>query len=134
MYRRNQEFFRERECSWNQGTSINIHLQHKKEKPRREKISVFFAWKLLKIAFHKLGHFFPIFEKGQGGDLPPSSYAPNVIIIKHSWNAGAKDRSFYPIFNKRFDHLQTLLTIYRLKRVLSAGSLCGPLVLSPQSK
>ena len=41
---RNQGFFTAGEFSWNQGTSINIHLQHKKEKP----------------------HFFPIFEKGQG--------------------------------------------------------------------
>ena len=30
---------------------MKIHLQHKKEKPRREKITDFFAWKLLKIAF-----------------------------------------------------------------------------------
>ena len=46
----------------------------------------------------------------------------------------ASDRSSYPIFNKRFDHLETLLTIHRPKKVLSAGSLCGPLVPSPQSK
>ena len=95
----NQEFFRAWESSWNQGTSIKIHLQHKKEKPRREKISGFFAWKLLKIAFemntlsiddhnqsiffHKLWHFFPIFEKGQRRPplLPPSSYAPNVLTM-----------------------------------------------------
>ena len=37
--------------------------------------------------FPKLGHFFPIFEKGQGhpSPLPPSSYAPDVglfIILK----------------------------------------------------
>ena len=49
-------------------------------------------------------------------------------------STGASDRSFYSIFNKRFDHLETLLTICRLKKVLSAGSLCGPLVPSPQSK
>ena len=48
---RNQEFFRAGEFSWNYGTSINIHLQHEKESFRREKISGFFAWKLLKIAF-----------------------------------------------------------------------------------
>ena len=32
------------------------------------------------IFFHKLGHFFPIFEKGPGGAAPlllPSSYAPD---------------------------------------------------------
>ena len=39
------------EVSWNYAILINIHLQHKKEKPRRENISDFFAWKLLKIAF-----------------------------------------------------------------------------------
>ena len=32
------------------------------------------------IFFHKLGHFFPIFEKGQGRPppLPLSSYAPEI--------------------------------------------------------
>ena len=49
-------------------------------------------------------------------------------------STGASDRSFYPIFNKKFDHLETLLTIHRPKKVLSAGSLCRPLVPSPQSK
>ena len=42
--------------------------------------------------------------------------------------------SFYPIFNKRFGHLETLLTVHGPKNVLSAGSLCRPLVSSPQSK
>ena len=45
-------------------------------------------------------------------------------------STGASDRSFYPIFNKKFDHLETLLTIHRPKKVLSSGSLCGPLVPS----
>ena len=49
-------------------------------------------------------------------------------------STGASDQSFYHIFNKKFDHLETLLTIHRPKKVLSAGSLCGPLVPSPQSK
>ena len=48
---RNQEFFRAGEFSWNQGTLINIQLQHKKEKSRSKKITDLFAWKLLKIAF-----------------------------------------------------------------------------------
>ena len=48
---RNQEFFRAGEFSWNQGTFIKIHLQHKKEKHGREKITNFFAWKLIKRAF-----------------------------------------------------------------------------------
>ena len=47
---RRQEFFRAGEVSWNQGASINIDLQHQKEKPRREKVSGFFTWKLLKIS------------------------------------------------------------------------------------
>ena len=48
----NQEFFMSWEFSWNEGgTSINIHIQDKTEKPHREKISCFFAWKLLKNAF-----------------------------------------------------------------------------------
>ena len=49
-------------------------------------------------------------------------------------STGASDGSFYPIFNKRFDHLETLLTIHRTNKVLSAGSLCESLVPSPQSK
>ena len=44
------------------------------------------------------------------------------------------DRSFYPTFNKRLDHLETLLTIHRPQNKLSPGSLCGTLVPSPQSK
>ena len=43
-------------------------------------------------------------------------------------------QKFLPIFNKRFYHLETVLTIHRPKKVLSAGSLCELLVPSPQSK
>ena len=46
-------------------------------------------------------------------------------------NTGANDRSFYPIFNKKFYHL---LTIHRPKKVLSAGSLSKPLTPSAQTK
>ena len=37
------------------------------------------------IFSHKLGHFFPIFEKGQGTPppLPPSSYGPDTSYKKH---------------------------------------------------
>ena len=35
---RNQERFRAGEFSWNKGTSINMHLQHEKERFRRENI------------------------------------------------------------------------------------------------
>ena len=76
---RNQEFFRAGELSWNQDTFIKNQLQHKKEKPRREKITDFLAWKLLKIAFYmrNSGHFSPNqgtffqFSKKGRGDLPP---------------------------------------------------------------
>ena len=34
-------FFRAGEFSWNYDTSINIHLQHEKERPCREKYPVF---------------------------------------------------------------------------------------------
>ena len=44
---------------------------------------------------------------------------------------GASNRSFYPIFNKSFDHLETLLTIRRPKKGLPAGSLRGSLVPIP---
>ena len=46
----------------------------------------------------------------------------------------ASDRSFYSIFNKRIYHLETMLAIWRPKKVLSPGSLCWPLAPSPQSK
>ena len=49
-------------------------------------------------------------------------------------STGASDRSFHPIFNKRFDQLETFMTICRPKNVLSAGSLYQPLVPSTQSK
>ena len=49
-------------------------------------------------------------------------------------STGASDRSFYPTFNKRLGHLETLLTIHRPQNKLSPGSLCGTLVPSPQSK
>ena len=48
-------------------------------------------------------------------------------------STGASDRNFYPIFNNKFDYLETLLTIHRPKKVLSAGSLCGSPVLMPQN-
>ena len=57
-----------------------------------------------------------------------------VACFTGDYSTGASDRSFYPILNKRFDHLETLLTICRLRKVLSAGSLYWPLVPSPQSK
>ena len=62
-----------------------------------------------------------------------SSLGFQVFLIA-PYSTGASYRSFYPIFNKTFYHLETLLTICRPKNVLSAGSLCGPLVSSPQSK
>ena len=55
-------------------------------------------------------------------------------LWKHGfYSTGANDRSFYPIFNKMFDRLETLHTIHKPKKVLSAGSLCEPLVLSSQN-
>ena len=44
-------FFRAEKFSSNYGTLINIHLQHKKERPRRDNIYGFFSKKLLKISF-----------------------------------------------------------------------------------
>ena len=83
---RNQDFFRVREFSWNQGTSINIHLQHQKEKSRRIKISRFFALETLKnfilndkcylkmttirSFFLQIRALFSNFQKGQGRPLP----------------------------------------------------------------
>ena len=55
------------------------------------------------------------------------------FVQPNGYSTGASG-SFYPIFNKRFDHLETLLTIQRPKKALSAVLLCGPLVPTPQSK
>ena len=49
-------------------------------------------------------------------------------------SSGAINGSICLIFNKRFDHLETLLTIHRPEKVLLAGLLCGSLLPSPQSK
>ena len=64
--------------------------------------------------------------KGKGLLEYTNLFSPN--------NTRAIGSSFYPIFNKRFDQLETFLTIHRPKKVLLAGSLCGFLVPSPQSK
>ena len=53
-----------------------------------------------------------------------------TLLILRLYSTGASDRSFSPIFNKRFDHFETLLTICSL----SARSLCGSLVPSPRFK
>ena len=37
------DYFRAGESSWKEGTSIKIHLQHDKERHRREKLSVYLA-------------------------------------------------------------------------------------------
>ena len=60
-----------------------------------------------------------------------SSLGFQVFLIA-PYSTGASYRSFYPIINKTFYHLETLLTICRPKKVLSAGSLCGPLVPIPE--
>ena len=64
------------------------------------------------------------------------SFSHKVHQLKRffTYSAGASERPFHPIFNKRFDDLKTLVTIQRPKKTLSAGSLCGPLVPSAHSK
>ena len=56
------------------------------------------------------------------------------LLYLQSYSTGANNKSFYSIFKKGFDHLETLLTIKRPEKVLSAGSLCWSLVSSHQSK
>ena len=50
------------------------------------------------------------------------------------YSTEANSRSFHLIFNKRFDHLETLLTINRPKKELLAGSLRQSFVPNPLSK
>ena len=100
---RNQEFFKARKFSWNSGISINVHLQHKKERPRREKMFGFFRLETLKNCilnenvthrWPQSGHFFPQikalfsnFWKRTGETFPrppPSSFVPEFAInISH---------------------------------------------------
>ena len=56
------------------------------------------------------------------------------MFMENANSTGASDRSSYPIFNIKFDHLETLLTIQRPKNILSVKSLYGHLVPCPQSK
>ena len=82
---RNQEFFR---VSSNQGTFINVHLQHEKEKPRREKYTGFPLETLknfilneklypqmttIRAIFLQIWAFFSNFQKraGETSPLPP---------------------------------------------------------------
>ena len=85
----NQEFFRTPEFSSNQVTSINNHLQHKKERPHREKSKVFSPGNSLKfnpwmtairIFFENQGTFFQFLKKDRG-DLPP--FLPLVTRLQN---------------------------------------------------
>ena len=59
----------------------------------------------IRAFFLKLGHFFPIFEKGQGRTppLPPSSYAPDTDSVIFF-----KKETFSPEFCK-INHLKTFI-------------------------
>ena len=46
----------------------------------------------------------------------------NIQMIIKVNSTGASDGRFYLIFNKKFDHLETLPTIHRPKQVLSTGA------------
>ena len=67
-------------------------------------------------------------------------YSQLNLILRHKHffcllvSTRASDRIFNLIFSKKFDQLETLLTLQRPKKALSAGSLCGSLVPIPQSK
>ena len=42
---------------------------------------------------------------------PCRCFFVTTLLILRLYSTGASDRSFCPIFNKRFDHFRTLLTI-----------------------
>ena len=92
----NQEFVRAKHFSSNQGTLINIHLQHKKDGPCREKCRVFLLKKLKRsilnekfnqqmatiwALFLKISELFSSFRESAGeiSTALPSSYTPVVI-------------------------------------------------------
>ena len=94
---RNKEFSGQGSIAWNQGTSINNHLQHEKKMPLREK-SPFFPLETLKNCslnkkfysqmttirafFLKIGTLFSNFRKraGETSLPPPSSYASGLAF------------------------------------------------------
>ena len=57
-------------------------------------------------------------------------YLPYLPITSFN-SIGASDRSFYPIFNKRFDHLETLLTMQTPKKCCQLGHCAGLQCLVP---
>ena len=48
-----------------------------------------------------------------------------TLLILRLYSTGASDRSFYPIFNKRFDRFETLLAICRPKKFCQLGHFVG---------
>ena len=101
----------------------------------KDLMNVFFLFSFKKLVFHTqfrvaymshfILYFFSVFKK----------YYVNLIHSLSQLNStGTSGRSFYPIFNKWFGRLETLLTMCRPKKVLPAGSLCRSLVPNSQSK
>ena len=66
-------------------------------------------------------------------DRPPKYHWDNSMKKSYT-QSRTQLQKFLPRFNKRFGHVEKLLTMHKPKNVLSAGSLSGPLVPSPQSK
>ena len=94
---RNQKFSRARKFSWNQGTSINNHLLHKKEKPPGKNLWFFSLESLKNCTLNEKFHpqmtiikaFLPkiraLFSNSRKrawktSPPPPSSYAPGNIL------------------------------------------------------
>ena len=44
------------------------------------------------------------------------NFKTSLTLKNCSYSTGASDRSFYPFFTKRFDNLETLLTIPKLEK------------------
>ena len=140
---RNQEFLKAREVSWNQGTSINNHLQHEKERSQRQKSPLFllqtFKNCTLNDTFNPqmtaIRAFFPkirtIFSSLQKRELETSPTPPQVTRLAKPYNVvwtavEHQRKSFLSIFTRKIlseDKIKTIL--WFLLKNLIAFSFCN---------
>ena len=113
------------------------HQSHKSWPKSHQKFRKTLQLDARDLKYHVLGLTFDKIEQllSTNSFFQTNTHTNLLQIYGHlTLSTGASDRSFYLIFQKRFDQLETLLTIHRSKKVLAAGSLRGSLVASPQPK
>ena len=124
----NQEFFRPGKFSWNQGTSINIHLQHEKKDPAGGNFPFFRLETLKNFILNEKFHltddhnqyissanqdtFFQFSKKGLG--RPPSPPLPLLVTpLRNSWHGyKSQELVFLSTTSLIFIFLSIYLSIY----------------------